>query len=99
MFGELRPRQESASKRRVSGRVPLRTEEESKTPQEGEAGMDSRPFVLGEALPVVPAKMVRRILKGEFIDTAELLKDNVEVEQQKMRRARGHEESTEDPIF
>ena len=42
------------------------------------------PFVLSEALPVVPAKMVKRILKkGEFVDMAELLKDNLEAERRR----------------
>ncbi len=48
----------------------------------------SRPFVLGESLPVVPAKLVKRILKGEYIDMAELLMDNVEAER---RRVSGNE--------
>ena len=38
-----------------------------------------RPFILSEALPVVPAKLVKRILRGEYVDMAELLKDNMEV--------------------
>ena len=86
VFGEPRSQQESTSERQEGGRVPPGTEEDSKTPQGGEAGVDSRPFVLGEALPVVPAKMVRCIHKGEF-DMAELLKDNIEAE----RRAAGNE--------
>ena len=28
------------------------------------------PFILGEALPVVPAKLVKHILRGEYIDMA-----------------------------
>ncbi len=36
------------------------------------------PFVLSEALPVVPSKLVRRILRAEYVDMAELLKDNME---------------------
>ncbi len=32
------------------------------------------PFILSEALPVVPAKLVRRILRAEYVDMAELLK-------------------------
>ena len=38
------------------------------------------PFVLSKALPVVPAKLVKRILKGEFVNMVELLKDNMEIE-------------------
>ena len=44
---------------------------------------ENNPFVLSEALPVVPAKLVRRIRRGEFVDMAELLKDNMEVERRR----------------
>jgi hypothetical protein len=37
-------------------------------------------FILSEGLPPVPAKLVGRILKGEFIDMAELLRDNLEAQ-------------------
>ena len=33
------------------------------------------PFVVSEALPVIPPKILKRIWKGEFVDMAELLKD------------------------
>ena len=42
-------------------------------------------FVLSEALPVVPAKLVRRILRAEYVDMAELLKDNMEAERRRMQ--------------
>ena len=43
------------------------------------------PFVLNEALPVVPAKQVRKnlILKGEILDMCELLKDTIEAERRR----------------
>ena len=41
------------------------------------------PFMLSETLPIVPAKLVKRILKGEFVDMAEFLKDNMEVERRR----------------
>jgi hypothetical protein len=40
----------------------------------------SKLFLLSECLPPVPAKLVSRILKGDFIDMAELLRDNLEAE-------------------
>ena len=40
-------------------------------------------FILGEGLPAVPARLVKKILDGEFIDMAELLHDNVEVERRR----------------
>lgn len=46
-------------------------------------------FVLGEALPVVPAKLVRHILKAEYVDMAELLKDNMHGGRAKMLDGRG----------
>ena len=41
------------------------------------------PFVLSEALPVVPARLVRKIGRGEFVDMSELLKDNMELERRR----------------
>jgi hypothetical protein len=40
----------------------------------------SKPFILSEGLPPVPHKLAARILQGEFVDMAELLCDNLEVE-------------------
>ena len=36
--------------------------------------------MLSETLPIVLAKLVKKILKGELIDVVELLKDNMEME-------------------
>lgn len=44
----------------------------------GEAGDEASPFILGESLPVVPAKLVKKILKGDFVDMADLLKGSRE---------------------
>ena len=41
---------------------------------------ENNPFVLSEALPVVLTKLVGRIRRGEFVDMAELLKNNMEVD-------------------
>ncbi len=38
-------------------------------------GEDDAPFVLSEGLPAIPAKLVRKIQKGGFVDMAELLRD------------------------
>ncbi len=40
----------------------------------------TQPFVLSEALPVVPVKLAQCIRKGEYVEMGELLKDNVEAE-------------------
>ena len=48
-----------------------------------EAEQEALPFILSETLPVVPAKLVRKILKGDFVDMAELLKDNIEAERRR----------------
>ena len=37
-----------------------------------------RPFVPSEGLPPVPAKLVAKIIRREFVDVSELLRDNVE---------------------
>ena len=40
----------------------------------------AQPFVPSDGLAPVPAKLVARILKVEFIDMAELLRDNLEAQ-------------------
>ena len=46
------------------------------------------PFILGKALLVVPAKLVKCILRREYIDMAEFLKDNIEAERRLDRQKR-----------
>lgn len=46
---------------------------------------DPSPFTLGKGLPPVPSKLVKKILKGDFIDMAELLRDNIEAERRRSR--------------
>lgn len=36
--------------------------------------------ILSEGLPPVPSKLVSKICRGEFVDTAEMLRDDIEVE-------------------
>ena len=52
-----------------------------------EPSSESPPFNLGEGLPTVPAKVVRKIERGEYVDMAELLRDNIEAD----RRREGRE--------
>ena len=40
----------------------------------------NKPFILSEGLPPVPYKLTVRILKGEFVDMAEFLRDNLETQ-------------------
>lgn len=42
------------------------------------------PFVVGEGLAPVPAKLVTKILRGEYVDMSELLRDNIEAERRQM---------------
>ena len=51
-----------------------------------------QPFILGKGLPAVPAKLANKIQKGEFVDMAELLKDNIEAERRRV--AHGQEGSS-----
>ena len=48
------------------------------------------PFLLGEGLPPIPAKLVAKIQKGYFVDMAELLWDNIEAER-RWAKQRGHQ--------
>lgn len=59
-----------------------------------ESEVGQGPFILSETASVVPAKLVKRILKGDYLDFAELLKDNMEAER---RRATQEGESASAP--
>ena len=50
---------------------------------------DVTPFTLGEGLLPVPAKLVAKILKGDFVDMAKLLRDNMEAERRRPRASSG----------
>ena len=54
-------------------------EQRRKTKGSGEEAT-AQPFVLSDGLAPVPAKLVARILRGEFVDMAELLHDNLEAQ-------------------
>ena len=41
------------------------------------------PFMLGEGLPPVPGRLVQKIQRGDYVDMAELLRDNMELERRK----------------
>ena len=49
-------------------------------PVPGFSGSNAPKFQLGETLPVVPARTVRRILRGKFVDMAELSEEHLEFE-------------------
>ena len=49
-----------------------------------------KPFILNEGLLPIPAKLVGRIVRGEFIDMAELLRDNLEAQGEGQCRSQGH---------
>ena len=40
--------------------------------------------MLSEALPVFPAKLVKKVEKGGFVDMEDFLKDNIEVERRRL---------------
>ena len=49
------------------------------TPQKTQGSHRARKFQLGETLPVVPARIVKRVLHSDCIDMAELMEDNLEL--------------------
>ena len=56
---------------------PLDPKPDSLTPVHSES-TSATPFVLSEDLPPVPAKLVAKIQKGDYVDMAELLCDTME---------------------
>lgn len=51
----------------------------------GSGAKSVAPFILGESLPPIPAKLVAKIQKGDFVDMAELLRDNIEADRRHTR--------------
>ena len=47
------------------------------------------PFILSDSAPVVPPRLVCHILRAEYVDMAELLKDNMEAERKRMLAENG----------
>ena len=47
---------------------------------DGPSGIVAQKFQLGPTLPVVPARIVRRVLRGDYVDMVELTEDNLELE-------------------
>ena len=68
-----------------SGALPPRvSEQEQPEKRRGkEMKPPSHPFIISSALPVVPVKLVKKIWSGEYVDMAELLRDNMEVERRR----------------
>ncbi len=60
---------------------------ESANTKKGDATVQK--FQLGPTLPVVPARIVRRVLRGDYVDMVELTEDNLELE---LRRSTEDEE-------
>ena len=58
-------------------------ERATKKPKTGGSAIPTAPFLMSDCLPPVPAKLVAKILKGEYIDMAELLRDNIEAERRR----------------
>ena len=73
----------------VPGR-PAEGERPGETLQTGKAepaegSKSTTPFLLGEGLPPIPAKLVVKIQKGDFVDMAELLRDNIEADRRRSK--------------
>ena len=49
-------------------------------PDDKPAAAKTEPFTLGEGLPVIPAKIVTKILRGEYVEMSELLQDNISLD-------------------
>ena len=68
---------EVVGERPTEGGSPRKGEKPAK---KGKAGAAVEPFTLSDTIPLVPAKLVAKIRKGEYVDMAKLLRDNIEAE-------------------
>ena len=62
------------------GRPRVSEQEQPEKRRGKEVKPPSHPFIISSTLPVVPVKLVKKIWSGEYVDMAELLRDNMEVE-------------------
>ena len=67
----------------AGGRVAISSGSGEPAVGRSEASQETPQLVVSESLPVVPGKLVRKILQGEFVEMAELQKDNMEVERRR----------------
>ena len=77
-----RPAKLSSSSSSTSAGVPAGDEiaPDPHKPPMDDSKVTTQQFSMGDGLPPVPAKVVEKILSGQFVDMAELLRDNLEVE-------------------
>jgi hypothetical protein len=82
---------------RVKSKEPPANESAGK----GDGAEELIPFIVGESLPVVPAKLVKKILRGDFVDMADLLKDKLEAERRRysQEQERGHASCGQTPYY
>ena len=71
----------SLAAQQVAGSSALRSHGPDPAMEDGKCG----PYVLGEGLPPLPARLVNRVWRGEFVDMADLLQDNLEAERRRGR--------------
>ena len=71
-FGEEHPPEDKGSKE--GGGAPS-----------GSSVKSATPFIMGASLPPIPAKLVTKIQKREFVEIAELLRDNIEAERRRTK--------------
>jgi len=71
------------------GVVGIGVKEMEPEPSEEKIKMDREtpPFIVSGALPVVPEKLVKKILNGKFVDMTELLRDNIKLEKRQTETA------------
>ena len=62
---------------------------------DGPSGTEAKKFQLGPTLPVVPARIVCRVLRGDYVDMAELTEDSLKLE---LRHSTDGEEGKSIPL-
>ena len=66
-----------------SKEAPAKGEKTSEKAKDSSPSGATPPFLLSECLSPVLAKLVAKIIKGDYVDMAELLQDNIEAERQR----------------
>ena len=72
--------QEDSEKKEAAGSKVRVVEDPSSSDTTKQKALPSPPFLLGDGLAPVPSKLVEKIQRLEFVDLADLLRDNLEVQ-------------------
>ena len=81
--GAMATQDQASMETLTSGSSNPQESAEGTTNETGGSVVPTAPFFMSDCLPPVPAKLVAKIVKGDYVDMAELLRDNIEAKRRR----------------